>query len=59
MRRRDFVNAIICSVAGLPFAARAQQPMLVGYLGLTSMKADSYYLAPFRKALSDAGFAAT
>jgi len=56
VRRRDFVKAIIWSVAGLPFAAQAQQPMVVGYLGLTSMKADSYYLASFRKALSDAGF---
>jgi len=56
VRRRDFVTAIICLVSGLPFAVHAQQSTLVGYLGLTSMKADSYYLVPFRKALSDAGF---
>jgi putative ABC transport system substrate-binding protein len=29
---------------------------VIGYLGLTSAKADAYLLAPFRKALSEAGF---
>jgi putative ABC transport system substrate-binding protein len=29
---------------------------VIGYLGLTSAKADAYLLAPFLKALSEAGF---
>lgn len=43
---------------GWPFAAFAQQPAMpvVGYLGFTSAQADAYLLAPFRKALSEAGF---
>jgi len=41
-----------------PFTARAQQPgvPVIGYLGLTSAHADAYLLAPFRKALNEAGF---
>jgi putative tryptophan/tyrosine transport system substrate-binding protein len=58
MRRRDFVRAIIGSAASWPLVARAQLPTtpVIGYLGLTSAKADAYLLAPFRKALSEAGF---
>jgi len=59
MRRRDFIKVIAGSaVAAGPLAARAQQPAIpaVGYLGFTSANADAYLLAPFRKALSDAGF---
>jgi ABC transporter substrate binding protein len=59
MRRRDFIKVIAGSaVAAGPLAARAQQPAMpvVGYLGLTSANADAYLLAPFRKALSEAGF---
>jgi putative ABC transport system substrate-binding protein len=59
MRRRDFIKVIAGSaVAAGPLAARAQQSAIpaVGYLGFTSANADAYLLAPFRKALSDAGF---
>jgi putative ABC transport system substrate-binding protein len=59
MRRRDFIKVIAGSaVAAGPLTARAQQPAIpaVGYLGFTSANADAYLLAPFRKALSDAGF---
>jgi putative tryptophan/tyrosine transport system substrate-binding protein len=58
MRRRDFVKTIIGAGIGWPLVARGQQspPPVIGYLGLTSAKADAYLLAPFRKALSEAGF---
>ena len=58
MNRREVLKAIIGSAAGWPLIAVAQQPAtpVIGYLGLTSAKADAYLLAPFRKALSEAGF---
>ncbi|MGA7348278.1 MAG: ABC transporter substrate binding protein [Pseudolabrys sp.] len=58
MKRREVLKAIIGSAAGWPLVAVAQQPAptVIGYLGLTSAKADAYLLAPFRKALSEAGF---
>jgi putative ABC transport system substrate-binding protein len=58
MRRRDFVRTIVGSAASWPLVARAQLPTTpaIGYLGLTSAKADAYLLAPFRKGLSEAGF---
>ena len=58
MKRREFIQAIIGSAAVWPLVAVAQQPGIpvVGYLGFTSAKADAYLLAPFRKALSEAGF---
>jgi ABC-type uncharacterized transport system substrate-binding protein len=58
MRRRDFMKAVIGSASGWPFVATAQQPTtpVIGYLGFTSANADAYLLAPFRKALSEAGF---
>jgi putative ABC transport system substrate-binding protein len=58
MRRRDFIKVVAGSAVAGPFAAGAQQPAMpvIGYLGLTSANADAYLLAPFRKALSDAGF---
>lgn len=58
MRRRDFVKAILGAGIGWPLVVRAQQSAtpVIGYLGLTSAKADAYLLAPFRKALSEAGF---
>ena len=45
-------------VAAWPVTAGAQQSAVpvIGYLGLTSANADAYLMAPFRKALSEAGF---
>jgi putative ABC transport system substrate-binding protein len=58
MKRREFIQTIIGSTVGWPLFAVAQQPgiPIIGYLGLTSAKADAYLMAPFRKALSEAGF---
>ena len=58
MKRREFIQALMGSAVGWPFVAVAQQSGIpvIGYLGLTSAKADAYLLAPFRKALSEAGF---
>lgn len=58
MRRRDFVKVLIGFAADWPFVAYAQQlsTPVVGYLGLTSATSDAYLIAPFLKALSDAGF---
>ena len=58
MRRRDFVYTIIGAGIGWPLVVRGQHSPtpVIGYLGLTSAKADAYLLAPFRKALSEAGF---
>ena len=57
MRRREFIT-LVGGAVGWPLAAFAQQPgaPVIGYLGLTSARADAYLLAPFRKALSEAGF---
>jgi len=56
MRRREFISFVGGATIAWPLAARAQQPPLVGYLGLTSVRTDAYYMASFRKALSEAGF---
>ena len=58
MRRRDVITLVGGAAAAWPFAALAQQPAMpvIGYLGLSSAKADAYMLAPFLKALSEAGF---
>ena len=56
MRRREFISLVGGATIAWPLAARAQQPPVVGYLGLTSVRTDAYYMASFRKALSEAGF---
>jgi putative ABC transport system substrate-binding protein len=57
MNRRDFITGL-GTASAWPLVARAQQSAMpvIGYLGLTSAEADAYLLAPFRKALSEAGF---
>src|SRR5262245_66124468 len=55
MKRREFIR-LLGGSALWPLVAHAQQPPVVGYLGLTSVRADAYYIASFRKALSEAGF---
>src|SRR5262245_21654832 len=58
MKRREFIQAVMGSAVGWPLVAVAQQVGIpvIGYLGVTSATADGYLLAPFRKALSEAGF---
>jgi putative ABC transport system substrate-binding protein len=56
MRRREFISLVGGATIAWPLAARAQQPPVVGYLGLTSVRTDAYYIESFRKALSEAGF---
>jgi len=58
MRRRDFIALVGSAAVAWPFAALARQPAMpvIGYLGPSSAKADAYMLAPFLKALSEAGF---
>ena len=58
MRRRDFIKAIISSVAGLPFAAHAQQPAMpaIGFLNGQSPTRYASYVDAFRQALEAAGF---
>src|SRR5262249_37203884 len=56
MRRREFISLIGGATFAWPLALRAQQAPVVGYLGLTSFRAEACYIASFRKALSEAGF---
>jgi putative tryptophan/tyrosine transport system substrate-binding protein len=58
MRRREFIGLVSSAAVTWPLAARAQQSAMpvIGYLGLTSAKTETFMLDPFRKGLSDAGF---
>src|SRR5689334_17678940 len=57
MRRREFVGLIAGAVAW-PLAARAQQSSIpvVGFLGTTTMPANTRSLEAFRRGLSETGF---
>ena len=58
MRRRDFVAGLSGIAAGLPFAARAQQPAMpvVGFLDPTSADTFETRLRGFRQGLRDTGY---
>ncbi len=57
MRRRDFINGIVGSMAAWPLAACAQQQMpVIGWLFGVSAQAGQPTLAAFRKALGAEGF---
>src|SRR5437660_8594293 len=58
MKRREFITLVGGMAAGLPVAARAQQPALpvVGYLAIASPETETDRLAGFRKGLSEMGF---
>jgi putative ABC transport system substrate-binding protein len=58
VRRRDFFALIGATVAGWPFAARAQQPAMpvMGYLSSKGEAAEAGILAAVRKGLAENGF---
>jgi putative ABC transport system substrate-binding protein len=58
LRRRDFFALIGAAVAGWPFAAGAQQPVLpvMGYLSSKGEAAEAGILAAVRKGLAESGF---
>lgn len=56
MRRRDFIKAISGSVLAWPFAARAQQTPLVGFLNSASADTYRFNADSFREGLAQAGF---
>ncbi len=58
MRRRDFINAIACSIAAWPIAARAQQQSrpVIGFLSALSSQAQNQFMAAWRRGLSETGF---
>src|SRR5262249_32011572 len=56
MRRREFITLFCGGTSAGPLPAHSQQPPAVASLGLTSVRTDAYYIASFRKALSEAGF---
>ncbi|HUI15846.1 MAG TPA: ABC transporter substrate-binding protein [Xanthobacteraceae bacterium] len=58
MRRRDFINGIVGTMAAGPLAARAQQPVMpvVGFLRSVSLADAADLVAAFRQGLKEAGF---
>src|SRR6188472_2052777 len=54
MRRREFLGAVGGAAVAWPLAARAQQPLVVGFLNPSSP--DGYRQRAFRQGLKDAGF---
>ena len=55
MQRRDFIKVVAGSAVVWPFAARAQQSPVVGFLNGSSPDASARYAAAFRKGLSETG----
>src|SRR5262249_31283187 len=58
VRRRDFIKAIVDSLAVWPLAARAQQVAMpvIGFLGGGSPETDGNLVAAFRQGLSESGY---
>jgi putative ABC transport system substrate-binding protein len=58
MKRREFISLLGCAAAGVPLAARAQQPTMpvVGYLSSTRPEALQENVAAFRQGLNESGY---
>jgi hypothetical protein len=56
MRRRDLIALLSGAAASWPLAARAQQPLVVGFLHAASPEAFPQVVAAFRQGLKETGF---
>ena len=58
MRRREFISIACGAVAGLPLAARAQQPArpVLGFLRLSTASRTQHLLDAFHRGLGELGF---
>jgi putative tryptophan/tyrosine transport system substrate-binding protein len=56
MRRRNFIKVIAGLVAAWPFATRAQQMPVIGYLANSSSGAFTQFLTAFHRGLSEVGY---
>ena len=56
MRRREFITLVSGVAAALPFAAKAQSPLLVGYMNSRSAKDSEPHTAAFIRGLGESGY---
>src|SRR3979411_1762224 len=58
MRRRNFIQGIICSAGTWPLTGHAQQPAMpvIGYLSSFPAESNRKFTQAFREGLNDAGF---